>query len=198
MEAIIPPLTVPPEVHTDDGALFAFAAAHPELRVERTAAQELVLMTPASGETSRRNALITAALTMWAEEDGSGVAFDSSGGFRLPNGAVRSPDAAWVRRERLAALTPEEKRRFLPLCPDFVIELRSPTDDLTTLQAKMEEYRANGDRLGWLLDPAVRRIYVYRAEEEEVEVLDTPASLAGAPVLPGFTLSLGPVWAPGF
>jgi Uma2 family endonuclease len=191
------PIHVPPEAHFDDGALLAFCAAHPEWVIERTAERELVLMTPAGGETGRRNALITAALTVWAEAEGSGVAFDSSTGFRLPNSAVRSPDAAWVSRARLRTLTPEEGRQFLPLGPDFVVELRSPTDDLGTLQAKLEEYRANGTRLGWLIDPQERRVYRY-LNDEPVERLDAPDEMVGEPVLPGFRLGLRSIRASGF
>ncbi|MDQ4078544.1 MAG: Uma2 family endonuclease [Chloroflexota bacterium] len=196
----VPPttaLTIPPEVHYDDEALFDFCATHPEWRIERTATGELVLMSPTGGETGRRNALLTAALVVWAEQDGSGVAFDSSTGFRLPDGAVRSPDAAWVLRQRLATLSAEEQQHFLPLCPDFVIELRSATDDLAPLLAKMEAYQANGASLGWLIDPSAQRIYVYRAALP-VEQLDAPAEISAAPVLPGFSLSLGAIWASGF
>jgi Uma2 family endonuclease len=191
------PIHVPLEAHFDDAALLAFCAAHPEWVVERTAARELVLMTPAGGETGRRNALITAALTVWAEAEESGIAFDSSTGFRLPNSAIRSPDAAWVRRERLRALTPEQTRQFLPLCPDFVVELRSPSDDLATLQAKMEEYRANGALLGWLIDPVERRVYRY-VPDAPVERFEAPDAIEGEPVLPGFRLALRSIWASGF
>jgi Uma2 family endonuclease len=136
-------------------------------------------------------------LDAWAENDGSGIGFDSNGGFILPNGAMRSPDAAWVRRERLANLTAEQKQRFLPLCPDFVIELRSPSDPLSTIQAKMREYTENGARLGWLIDPEERKVHVYKPNEP-VEVLGNPDKLSGEPALPGFVLGLKPIWEPGF
>jgi Uma2 family endonuclease len=197
VDVLVAPLVVPPEVHTDDGALFAFSTAHPDWRVERTARGGLVLMAPAGGEAGWRNARITAALTLWADQDGRGAAFDSSTGFRLPNGAIRSPAASWVSRQRLAALSPEEKRRFLPLCPDFVIELRSPSDELATLQTKMEEYLANGARLGWLLDPTERRVYRYQPGMT-VESVDEGDRLAGDPLLPGFTLRLDSIWQSGF
>ena len=134
-------------------------------------------------------------LRRWADQDGSGVVFDSSTGFELPSGAIRSPDVAWVKRARLAALTPEQKERFLPLCPDFVIELRSPSDRLALLQEKMSEYASNGAQLGWLIDPTTRRVFVYRPELEP-EVLQDPLVLRGGPALPGFVLTLQPIWEP--
>jgi Uma2 family endonuclease len=133
----------------------------------------------------------------WANAEGSGVAFDSSTGFELPNGATRSPDVAWVRRTRLAALTAEQKERFLPLCPDFVIELLTPSDSIQMTQEKMGEYIANGVELGWLIDPAQRRVSVYRPGAA-AETLDNPSRLSGDPVLPGFVLDLAAVWDPGF
>jgi Uma2 family endonuclease len=133
----------------------------------------------------------------WAQVDGSGVTFDSSTGFELPSGAMRSPDVAWVRRTRLARLTAAQKERFLPLCPDFVVELLSPSDSLSMTQEKLEEYLANGAQLGWLIDPTPRRVYVYRPGAA-VESLDNPMHLAGDPVLPGFALDLAPIWEPGF
>jgi Uma2 family endonuclease len=129
----------------------------------------------------------------WAKRDGSGVAFDSSTGFELPNGAVRSPDVAWVSRARLSGLPQDDLDRFLPLCPDFVIELRSPTDRLSLLQAKMEEYAANGCRLGWLVDPTERRVWVYRPGQP-VETIDDPATFSGDPDLPGLSVDLRSVW----
>jgi Uma2 family endonuclease len=139
---------------------------------------------------------LSAQLTAWALRDGTGVTTDSSGGFYLPNGAMRAPDAAWVRRERLAGLTAEQRERFLPLCPDFVIELRSPSDSLPVLREKMEEYVENGARLGWLLDAPARRCYVYRPGGE-TEQLNEAAELSGEPELPGFSLDLDLVWRAG-
>lgn len=136
-------------------------------------------------------------MTGWTLQDGTGVAFDSNGGFILPNGAMRSPDASWVKRERLANLTAEQKQRFLPLCPDFVIELRSPSDPLAPVEAKMREYIENGARLGWLIDPEERKVRVYKPGEP-VKVLDSPGSLSGELVLSGFVLDLKPIWEPGF
>jgi Uma2 family endonuclease len=126
--------------------------------------------------------------------DGTGEVFDSSGGFLLPNGAMRAPDISWVRRERVNALTQEQWERFPPLCPDFVLELRSSTDALRVLKAKMEEYVSNGARLGWLIDPKAKQVHVYRPDAAP-EILDNPAVLNGDPVLPGFVLSLSELWA---
>ena len=140
-------------VNLTDNQLFELCLANRELQIERTAEGDLIIMPPVGGETGWRNAELTAALVGWAHRDGTGVAFDSSAGFLLPNGAMRSPDAAWVRRVRLEKLTPEQKRKFIPLCPDFVVEIRSPTDSLRALQAKMQEYITNGAALGWLIDP---------------------------------------------
>ena len=135
----------------------------------------------------------------WARADGRGVAFGSSAGFTLPNRALRSPDASWILKTRLAELTDEQKRGFSRICPDFVIELRSSSDRLSALRRKMEEYIENGVRLGWLIDPLdpLRRVYVYRPGAE-VEILERPETLSGEPELPGFTLDLKPVWEPPF
>jgi Uma2 family endonuclease len=184
-----------PKLRLDEEELFELCRRNPELQIERTATGDLIVMTPAGGESSYKNARIVAALTVWAERDGGGVVFDSSGGFILPNGAMRSPDAAWLARPRLAGLSAEQKQRFLPLCPDFVIELRSLTDSLADLQAKMEEYRDNGARLGWLIDPEKYSVHVYRPGKA-VETLVDPARIAADPELPGFTLDLAPIWQP--
>ncbi|MGH9381489.1 MAG: Uma2 family endonuclease [Thermoanaerobaculia bacterium] len=173
--------------------LFELCARNKELRIERTAEGDLIVMSPAGLKTSMRNALITKALAVWAEVDGTGVASDSSAGFRLPNGAMRSPDAAWILRSRFDALAAEEQEKFAPLAPDFVIELLSPSDELERAQEKMEEWRANGVRLGWLLDPRSRGVYVYRPGAA-VEVLEQPSRIAGDPELPGFVLDLAAVW----
>ena len=123
------------------------------------------------------------------------MAFDSSTGFELPDGAIRSPDASWVARTRLAQLTRSQKRKFIPLAPDFVVELKSPTDSMRVLQSKMREYVANGARLGWLIDPQERAVYIYRPRAA-VRRIDSPATLSGDPVLPGFTLDLQRIWQP--
>lgn len=187
-------LRVPDGVNlASDEGLLRFSQDNPELHVERTPEGEIIVMAPAGGESSRRNAELVADLVLWARLDGTGIVYDSSVGFVLPDGSLRSPDAAWVRRARLAELTPEQKERFLPLCPDFVVELRSPTDALVTLQAKMEEYRTNGARLGWLLDPTTRQAHLYRPDQP-AEILDDPTALSGEEILPGFTLDLTRFW----
>ena len=178
-----------------DDELFELCARNPELRIERTSKGDLIVMTPAGGASGHRNAEIVGALRNWAVSDGSGVVFDSSTGFLLPNGAMRAPDAAWVVRSRLASLSPEVKERFLPLCPDFAVELRSPSDRLADLLAKMQEYRDNGALLCWLLDPQERRVHVYRPGTEP-EVLAQAIEVSGDPELPGFRLDLEPIWAP--
>jgi Uma2 family endonuclease len=160
-----------------------------DLRFELTAQQELIIMPPTGSETGRRNSKLAVRVGTWAEVDGTGVAFDSSAGFTLPNGAIRSPDASWVRRERWDALTKEQRIGFAPLCPDFVVELRSPSDRLSDLHDKMQEYIDNGARLGWLIDLIDKRAYIYRPGQP-VESLDDPATLNGDPVLPGFILSV--------
>jgi len=195
----MPPLVIRPrsDIKMTDDEFFEFCQLNPDLRIERTAEGEIIMMSPAGGETGNRNAYLTMMLGNWTRRNGEGIAFDSSTGFILPNGATLSPDVAWVRRSRLAWLTPEQKRKFPPLCPDFVIELRSPTDRLVDLQAKMEEYRQNGAWLGWLIDPMERQVFVYRPRQETVH-LQEPSRIAGDPELPGFMLDLGEIWEPGF
>lgn len=182
-------LHLAPAIQLTDEQFFEFCQINRELRIERTAEGDVLIMPPAGWETGKRNADLTSALWVWAKRDGSGMVSDSSAGFILPNGAVRSPDAAWVKRARLAALTPEQKKKFLPMCPDFVIELRSPTDHLATVKAKMQEYIENGAQLGWLIDGEPRRVFVYRPHGE-VECVDNPVQLSGDPVLPGFVLNV--------
>jgi Uma2 family endonuclease len=166
---------------------------NPDLRLELTAQQELVIMPPTGMKTGWRNSRLTQRLTNWADNDGTGLAFDSSTLFTLPNRAKRSPDASWVRCERWDALTEDQQEGFGPLCPDFAVELRSPTDRLADLQDKMQEYIDNGARLGWLIDPKDKRVYVYRPNQP-VEVLDNPVTLSGDPVLPGFVLHVRELW----
>lgn len=164
-----------------------------DFRFELTARQELIIMPPAGSETGRRNSKLTVRVGTWAEADGTGIAFDSSTGFTLPNGAIRSPDASWVKKERWEALSQEQRDEFSPLCPDFVIELRSPSDRLSEIHAKMQEYMDNGALLGWLIDPQEKRVYIYRPNQP-VETLDNPAELRSDPVLPGFVLYVREVW----
>lgn len=178
-----------------DEQLFEFCQINRDLRIERTADGDLIIMAPAGARSGARNAEITMQLVHWAKRDGQGLAFDSSTGFRLPNGAMRAPDAAWVLRSRLADISEQDKERFLPLCPDFVIELRSPSDGLKTVRDKMEEYRANGARLGWLIDPLTRRVHIYEPDVPASELMNA-AEISADPVLPGFVLNLTAIWEP--
>lgn len=172
-----------------DEAFYELCRSNPDVKFERTATGELIVMSPTGGESGHRNADITIDLGLWNRQSQLGVTFDSSTCFKLPNGAERSPDAAWVRGDRWAALTPEQRQKFPPLAPDFVVELRSASDDLNPLQAKMQEYIENGVQLGWLINPQDQQVEIYRAGQP-VEILQSPQSLSGEPVLPGFTLDL--------
>jgi len=181
-------------LHVSHEDFAAIAAANRDLQLERTADGTLIVNPPTGSNSGRRNLSISAQLWIWAEaNDTLGIAFDSSAGFKLPNGAIRAPDASWVRRDRWEALTQEEKEGFAPLCPDFVVELRSNSDYITTLQEKMREYLAHGARLGWLIDPQNRQVEIYRSGKE-VEVLEKPSQLSGEDVLPNFTLDLQRIW----
>src|SRR5882724_8715693 len=188
-------LKLKPAINLTDDQLFELCQLNGDWRIEYTAQGELLVMPPTGGETSNRNAEITFQVQSWTREDQTGVAFDSSGGFKLPNGATRSPDAAWVRRSRLAGLTREQKQKFLPLCPDFVVELRSPTDNLQAVLDKMQEYLDNGAQLGWLLDPLTRRVHVYRPQRSP-EILEAPSTVSADPLLRGFLLDLRKIWEP--
>jgi Uma2 family endonuclease len=185
-------LFFPKELPLDDKTLLALSLANPDLQLERNAEGELIVMSPAGGKSSRRNAALVAQLFVWAKKNGTGTVFDSSGGFSLPNGAVRAPDACWVSNEQLSKLTDEELEAFPPLCPEFVIELRSATDPLKTLQKKMAEYISNGTQLGWLLDAKTKNVYVYTPEG--VMRLESPEKLAATGKLQGFVLELLEVW----
>ena len=165
---------------------------NPELQFERTSEGELVIVSPTGGRTGRRNAKLTVAFGVWAEKDGTGQSFDSSTLFTLPNSAKRSPDLSWVRNERWNALSPKEQDEFPPLCPDFVVELRSRTDSLKTQKEKMEEYISNGAELGWLIDPLERMVHVFRAGAPEI--LEDPKEVSGEPLLKGFVLDLQSIW----
>ena len=172
---------------------YAFCLANRDLRIERTATGDVVIMPPAFSDTGNRNFNLAVQLGIWAERDGTGLGFDSSAGFTLPNGATRSPDASWIKAERWQALTEEEQASFAPICPDFVIELRSASDKLSGLQDKMQEYMKNGASLGWLIDRQNRRVYIYRPDREP-QVLENPARVSGDPELSGFSLSMDKIW----
>ena len=182
-----------PALCPTEDQFYEFCRINRELRIERNAEGGVAVKGPAGWETAEKNAEITFQLKGWATRDGTGRAVDSSAGYLLPNGAIRSPDASWVRNERLASVTPEQRSRFLPLCPDFVIELRSPTDELAMLQDKMAEYIANGTELGWLIDPLNRQVFVYRPGLD-VETQDAPDSVSANSMLQGFRLRMGEVW----
>ena len=168
-------------------------AKYRDLRLELTSTGELIVMPPAGSETGIRNFNLTSQLAAWFRQDDTGVCFVSSAGFTLPNGAIRSPDLAWIKREKWDNLTKEQKERFAPICPDFVIELRSPSDNLTQLYLKMFEYVSNGVSLGWLIDPFKRKVYVYRPNEETI-VLENPETLSADPLLRGFKLNVRELW----
>jgi len=185
-------LNLEPAIHLTDEQFYQLCQANRDVRFERTAEGELIVMPPTGGETGDRNSEMNFQLRAWNKQTRLGKVFDSSTGFKLPNGADRSPDAAWVRLEQWEALTPEQRQKFPPLAPDFAIELRSATDELKPLQAKMQEYRDNGVRLGWLLDPQRRIVEIYRLGTD-VEVIQSPTTLSGEDVLPGFVMDLSEI-----
>ncbi|MDD5268387.1 MAG: Uma2 family endonuclease [Methylococcales bacterium] len=170
---------------------FEFCQANKELRIERTAQGDCEIMAPTGGETGWRNSRLTAQLYNWAEREGSGVVFDSSSGFVLPNGAIRSPDVSWVKRTRLAVLTPEQKQRFLPLCPDFVIELRSASDNLKALQDKIQEYIENGASLGWLIDTEAKQVLVFQPQKKPFSI-EKPEVMSADEIL--IELDMQKIW----
>jgi Uma2 family endonuclease len=176
-----------------DEQFFQLCHDNRELRLELTAQGELIIMSPTGSKTGQRNSKINQRLANWSEQDGSGICFDSSTGFTLPNGSKRAPDGAWVRQESWDALSDKQQDKFAPLCPEFVIELRSPTDVLADVHEKMAEYILNGALLGWLFDPQTRRVYVYRPGHEP-ECLEDPSSISADPVLPGFTFDPSEIW----
>ncbi len=169
------------------------AQINQDVRLELTAKGELIIMPPTGGETGSKNFDLTGQLWLWNRQKRLGKAFDSSTGFVLPNGANRSPDASWIRMERWEALTPEQRKKLLPLCPDFAVELVSESDRLSQIQEKMQEYLENGLRLGWLIDPRTKIVEIYRPNQA-VEVLEFPLTLSGEDVLADFTLSLAEIW----
>ncbi len=189
------PLTVnfPFLVQMTSEQFYEFCQVNRELRIERSANGEVIIMPPAFSDTGNRNFNIAAQLGNWTEQDGNGIGFDSSTGFTLPNGAMRSPDASWIELERWNALTELQKASFAPICPNFVIELRSASDRLSILQDKMQEYIDNGASLGWLIDRKNRKVYIYRPDQEP-EILDHPKVVSGDPELPGFVLRMAKIW----
>lgn len=176
-----------------DEEFMRIASANEEWRFESTKDGGLVIMPPTGGNTGRRNIKISAQLENWNSASNLGEVFDSSTLFVLPSSARRSPDASWVRRARWDALSLEQQDKFPPICPDFVIELVSPSDSIETLRQKMQEYLDNGAVLGWLIDPKTRRVEIYRRDHNK-EILESPATLSGEDVLPGFRLNLQPIY----
>lgn len=186
MSALI--LNLRPTLELTEEQFFQICQNNRDLRLERTEEGELIIMPPTGWESGNRNIKLSARLEIWTDADHTGLAFDSSTAFILPNGAIRSPDASWVRRERIEALNPDPAK-FLPLAPDFAAKLRSASDNLNTLQQKMQEYLDCGVRLGWLIDPQNQQVEIYRLGQD-VEVLQSPTSLSGEDILPGFVLDL--------
>jgi Uma2 family endonuclease len=187
------PLRFRPEKPMSDEDLMRFCAANDFLRVERDANGEILVMTPAGSKTSRMNSRITRLLDEWAEADGRGIAFDSNGGFKLPDGSVRAADAAWVHKSRWDMLSDADQARFAPLCPDFIIELRSPNDSLAELKQKMEQWIANGVQEGWLIDPENKTVSIYRPAEQ-AGTLAQPSSVQGSGAIAGFELVMARIW----
>ncbi|MBE7385098.1 MAG: Uma2 family endonuclease [Leptolyngbya sp. SIO1E4] len=186
-------VAIPPSTQLTDDQFYDLCRANPDLKIERTAKGELILMPPTGGETGQYNFEIAVDFGIWNRQAKLGVAFDSSTCFKLPNGADRSPDIAWVRQARWDALSPEAREKFPPLAPDFVLELMSPSDALATVQAKMQEYLDNGVQLGWLINRKDQQVEIY-CPERPIETLTAPATLSGEAVLPGFVLDLSRLW----
>ncbi|MBE9199052.1 MULTISPECIES: Uma2 family endonuclease [unclassified Nodularia (in: cyanobacteria)] len=187
-------LQLPAHLQFTDDEFAQVVAANKDLRLELSAEGELVIMSPTGGETGNRNFDLLGQVWFWNRQYNLGKAFDSSTGFKLPNGATRSPDAAWIRMEKWDSLTPQQRKKFLPLCPDFAVELVSETDDVADTQAKMREYLANGLQLGWLINPHDQQVEIYRPHQPP-EILQSPTSLSGEDVLPDFTLDLQQILA---
>ncbi|KAI9132003.1 Uma2 family endonuclease [Acaryochloris sp. CCMEE 5410] len=188
------PVKIPQTLYVTDEQFLELVRANPDLRMERTAQGEVIIMSPTGSEGGNRNAEFTIDLGIWNRRKKLGMVFDSSTGFKLPNGNTRAPDTAWVKQERWDALTPEQRMGFAPICPDFVLELASETDDIEVLQAKMQEYLDNGCSLGWLINPKTLRVEIYRPNRM-VEVLHNPKTLSGGETLPDFELKLNIIFS---
>jgi Uma2 family endonuclease len=182
-----------PIVRFTDDQFYQLCRENPDVKFERNAKGELLVMSPTGGETGKSNSEINADFVIWNRQNKLGVCFDSSTCFKLPNGANRSPDVAWIKKERWDSLTTEEKTKFPPIAPDFVLELMSPTDSLQETQNKMQEYMENGVKLGWLINPKTQQVEIYRLGKP-VEILAEPLELSGEDILPGFILNMAIVW----
>ena len=183
---------LPNMIMTDD-QFFDFCQLNRHFRIERNQIGDLFIMSPTGSETGQRNFNLIGELGIWTKQDGTGVGFGSSGGFTLPNGAVRSPDAAWIKRTKWEIIPAEKRKKFAPICPEFVVELRSENDSLSTLKEKMQEYIDNGTQLAWLIDRKQRKVFIYRPNCGVAE-LDNPQTLTGEDILPGFVLDLSEIW----
>jgi Uma2 family endonuclease len=186
-------LKLEPAIALSENQFFSLCQQNPDLKFERSCQGELIIMPPTGGEAGRKNAELIADFIIWNRQSKLGIAFDSSTCFRLPNGSDRSPDLSWLKKERWDSLTPEQQRKFPPLCPDFVLELLSPSDTLSFTQAKMQEYQANGVQLAWLLNPQDQQVGIYRLGYP-VEILSCPSELSGENVLPNFILNIAWLW----
>ena len=186
-------LQMSPVVLMGEDSFFDFCQLNSHLRIERSSTGELIIMSPTGSETGNRNFKLIQQLANWTDRDGTGIGFDSSAGFILPNGATRSPDASWVKLAKWNALSDAQKAKFAPICPDFVVEIRSSSDNLTPLQDKMLEYIDNGASLGWLIDRTSRQVYIY-SPNQDVQCLDNPLTVSGDSLLVGFDLDLTKIW----
>ena len=186
-------LQMSPVISMDEDSLFDFCQLNSHLRIERTSIGELIIMPPAGSETGNRNFKLIQQLANWTDQDGTGIGFDSSAGFILPNGATRSPDASWIKLTKWNALSDAQKAKFAPICPDFVVEIRSPSDNLKPLQDKMQEYIDNGASLGWLIDRKNKQVYIYYPNQD-VQCLDNSVTVSGDSLLPNFKLDLTKIW----
>ena len=186
-------LQMSPVISMSEDSFFDFCQLNSHLRIERSSTGELIIMSPTGSETGNRNFKLIQQLANWTDRDGTGIGFDSSTGFILPNGATRSPDASWVKLAKWNALSDAQKAKFAPICPDFVVEIRSSSDNLTPLQDKMLEYIDNGASLGWLIDRTSRQVYIY-SPNQDVQCLDNPLTVSGDSLLVGFDLDLTKIW----
>ena len=187
-------LQMPPNLKMTDEEFFEFCQINRDLQIETNKSGELLIMSPTGSETGNREFNLCVQLGIWSEQDGTGLAFSSSTGFTLSTGAKKSPDASWIKLERWNSLSQEQKERFAPICPDFVVELMSPSDHLKTLQAKMTEYLEEpGVKLGWLIDRKQKKVYIYRPGMP-TECLENPDNVSGEPILPGFVLNMSKIW----
>ncbi|MBD2500215.1 Uma2 family endonuclease [Anabaena azotica] len=187
-------IQIPPSMQMTDEQFFEFCQVNRDLQIERDKCGHISIMPPTGSESGNREFNIGLQLGIWSEQDGTGIAFSSSTGFTLSTGAERSPDASWIKLERWNTLSPQQQQRFAPICPDFVVELRSPSDNLQPLKDKMAEYmQERGVQLGFLIDRKNRQVYIYRPQQP-VQCLDNPDTVSGDPVLPGFVLNMSKIW----